>query len=220
MATLANARYEFVLGVEEKAADPYSYSRGHFGVRWRRTTLLEEAAPLLTSDSARCMPRFVVFDGAPTLEQCRKSLKLRPGFKGTWTTLPLPLPPPPSTSPRTRPPSSPPAVESQFQDADTTMQRNSRRTRASEGGKPPAASQFADADTTGLFSSSSRERVVAIKGEAQESEGEGPPTKRTKRFEESYQEEEEAEDLETNEAAPSTSRVSLSFCNGADRCRQ
>lgn len=151
------------------------------------------------------MPRFVVFDGAPTLDQCISARRAPPASSGRWLTLPLPLPPPLSTSPRQAAAAPPPVVESQYEDADTTIKSDRRSSSASAGGVEPAASQFADADTTGLFSSSKRPRKAALEHAGVEDPSEESSGKRVKRFEESYHEESEEEEQETHRDAASAS---------------
>ncbi|BGP13899.1 hypothetical protein JCM10213_002540 [Rhodosporidiobolus nylandii] len=140
------------------------------------------------------MPRWVVFDGAPSVEQCLNTPKTSPTAPGTWRTLLVDLPPPLSTtSSKKRGPSLRP-TESQYEDAEVSGVTERPIKRAKEAGTEPAASQFADADTTGLFSSSRRAELVPP---SQPEDGEmkqGCPGKRARREEELVKEEPEEGD--------------------------
>ncbi|GAA5921989.1 hypothetical protein JCM1841_000723 [Sporobolomyces salmonicolor] len=95
------------------------------------------------------MPRFILFDGAPTVAECLASEKNPRCPPLRWQTFKFSIPAaPPARSTAAPPPPSPPEA-SQFQDAETLP-----KDRLVEDEDLPAwadgtSSQFADADTSG-----------------------------------------------------------------------
>ncbi|GAA5830348.1 hypothetical protein JCM11251_001318 [Rhodosporidiobolus azoricus] len=106
------------------------------------------------------MPKFVVFEGAPTVQQCLEAVQLPAGSRGSWRTFPVGLSAPRSTTPPPR---------KARRDEDSTGDRARKRlllrttvtqSEAQEEDDDVKVSQFADADTTGLFSAARQAAVV------------------------------------------------------------
>ncbi|GAA5848665.1 hypothetical protein JCM8547_004589 [Rhodosporidiobolus lusitaniae] len=127
------------------------------------------------------MPRFVMFDGAPTVAHLLATVERPSSSRGTWRTLPL-RPRLPSTSPRKDPQASPPAVELQIRDADTTAVLGEQKEQSKRAWEEHIASQFADADVTGLFSSRGRDEVLPSSIGEDEGVTEEPPKKHSRRL--------------------------------------
>ncbi|GAA6027044.1 hypothetical protein JCM8097_006066 [Rhodosporidiobolus ruineniae] len=99
------------------------------------------------------MPRLVLFDGAPTLEQCLQSARLPSKPRGSWTAFSFDLSSTRSTSSRDASQQQPAAADEDEHGGRALKERLSHSKRPKEELEEPTASQFADADTTGLFSS-------------------------------------------------------------------
>ncbi|GAA5968320.1 hypothetical protein JCM11641_003809 [Rhodosporidiobolus odoratus] len=129
------------------------------------------------------MPRYVVFTGAPTVQQCLKAATLPAAAHASWRTFSVPLPSTRSTSPRRSPP-HPQAVNKQARASKKVVPDGKVKSEGDSGDRAErTSSQFADADTTGLFSSRKQVEVVPSSQPEGEDDVAEPPSKRQRREE-------------------------------------
>ncbi|GAA5885479.1 hypothetical protein JCM6882_009637 [Rhodosporidiobolus microsporus] len=140
------------------------------------------------------MPRFILFDGAPTLAQCLHTEKLPANSRGRWRTFSVDLPPTRSTSPHLARTTSDEEVKHDEEDEDASKQRRTGLTTSQDEEVEPRASQFADADTTGLFSAARKPDIVPSSQPNEDEDDVDRPTKRARRNEWHAEEENEDED--------------------------
>ncbi|GAA5905397.1 hypothetical protein JCM5296_003706 [Sporobolomyces johnsonii] len=95
------------------------------------------------------MPRFILFDGAPTLAECLASENQPNRPPRCWQTFELALPAAPPTRSTGPPPPTPPPEASQFQDAETQPKNMLGEEEEVPAWADRTSSQFADADTSG-----------------------------------------------------------------------